>query len=485
MSVKIVLHDFLNYSIDGLTDLQLRKIQNATGISVKGAFMQAAFKAGIWDGKSSFINDDGVGLVRNLPDVLDALENIRDIDLDSVDFEDLRELKQLELPEIDSEWLKDEVGYSLYDYQEKAINSVLRLTHDMSCEGGIIKLATNSGKSVTALGISKAFDGHLKTLVIVPSTNLVTQTFRDYQKADIASAMILSKMSEKQRVETVRKFDHIIVTSSLFLNIHEHFKEEEWVLIYDEVHLFGDKMILAIRESLAHCQYRVGLTATMPAEKKDFYKDALIRHHFGDDLVSVTQSELINRGISSNINIDCITVSTPIDVMSHTEKGWDWDKEVFYYDNNAIRFEAIMEQVKLESGGNTLILCQPALGEVLAEHMEIGFVNEATHSDLRQEWYDTFAKSTEYSLAATFGCASTGLSINNIQTLILIEIGADRTRIMQSIGRGLRLDGDKNHIRVVDISSDTKYARRHRKERERIYVEEGFEYKLLRTCEAE
>lgn len=483
--ITITLHDFLNYTIDGLSDLELRKIQNATGILEKGAFMQAAYKNGIWDGRSSFINDDGVGMVRNLPDVLDAMELRLKIPMDTIELIDHRDVKVLKLPLVDSEWLKKESGYSLYDYQEEGINKALGLTWDDSGIGGILKLATNAGKSLITLGISKAFDGHIKTLVLVPSTNLVEQTFAEYQKSDLLSAMLSSKLSLKKRIATIKTHDHIVMTNSLFLNLHEHFQDEEWVLIYDEAHEFGEKTSMAIRESLGHCQYRIGLTATMPEEKKDHYKDAFIRHHFGANLVEVEQSELIDRGISSQLKIDCINITTPIDVISMTDKAWDWTKEMTYYDTNMMRFQAILEQIEIESAGNTLVLCHPALGSALATEMGVNFVDEAVPVDKRREWYDGFKKSSDFTLFATFGCASTGLSINNIQTLILLETGKDRTRVMQSIGRGLRLDGDTNFIRVIDISSNTKYARNHRRDRHKIYKDEGFEFEVIRTVEVE
>lgn len=628
MGILITIHDFLNYTISGLDIVEIRKIQAITGVREKGCFMMASYKSGAWDGRSAYINDDGVGMVRNLPDVLDAMERIRTIDLDTMEFNDLREPKLLRLPEITEDWLKKETGYSLYDYQVNGINSAINMTHDDTGEGGILKLATNSGKcqplysnvmtpngwvamgelnvgdyvtgsdgspvlitsvydggikdvyevssvrgrkmqscadhlypvgdecgvehilplstimektdtkfsinvikvedictigvdkeeiesithigkeptkcimidsddhlyitddwilthnTVVTLGISKAFDGKLKTLVIVPSTNLVEQTYKDYQNSDLRSAMLLSKMSKKKRLETIRNNNHIIMTGSLFLSLHEEFQTEEWVLIYDEVHEFGEKTSLAIRQSLAHCQYRVGLTATMPADKKDMFKDGFIRHHFGDDLAVIEQDELIKRGISSTIMIDCITIQTPLDNMSHADKAWDWDREMAYYNTNAIRFEGIIEEVRNECGGNTLVLCQPTLGHAAAEEIGAHFVDKDVPTDIRSGWYSEFENATDYVLFASFGCASTGLSINNIQTLILIEIGKDRTRIMQSIGRGLRLDGDTNSIRVVDISSGSKYACQHRKEREKIYKEEGFDFKLIRIHEA-
>lgn len=820
--IKIVLVDFLNYYIEGLSKRDLMIIQKETGVMEKGAFMLASYKSGIWDGKTAYINDDGVGMVRDLPRVLDVIEGT--LGYTDVDFVDSRPIKLLRLPTVDEEWLKDETGYSLYDYQVNGINAAVGLTHCDSGIGGILKLATNSGKcqrfdakvltptgwrtmgelevgdsvigsdgkakkildvydggvkniyevktnlgrkmqscgdhlypthdksskckgkdyknrplstlmkglrwgdggnkwqmmhlgspvefesigdvpldpyllglmigdgclrhamnisvtevdirgrikeivenygqkisemsdgtgvsilrasrtspspikeiiesldlncysyekhipevyqyasidervellrglmdtdgwidkkyphivaydtsspkladdvvtlveglggyasitikqeptyeylgekligrpsygvyirfrngivpvssekhlakyktrlsdqfidsissvelvgreptkcimidsvdhlyvtddylmthnTMTTMGISKVFDKKIKTVVIVPSTNLVEQTYADYCKSDMSTVALLAKIPPKQRENAINNHDHVILTGKLFLNVHKFFQRDEWVVMYDEVHEFGEMMSQAIRESLGHCQYRIGLTATMPEEKKDFYKDGLIRNHFGDNLVQMEQKELIDRGISSAIHIDMVTVSTPVDAISLMSDDWDWNKELLYYNTNALRCDAFLEQIKKESCGNNLILCAPELGEVLAERLGINLVQDSVPSDQRGIWYAEFKEASDYSLLATFGCASTGLSINNIQTLFLLEIGKDRTRIMQSIGRGLRLDGKENFIRVVDISSCTKYARNHRKERLKIYNAEGF-----------
>lgn len=699
MAINIIVHDFLNYSISGLTEVEVKKIQHITGVREKGCFMMASYKSGQWDGRSAYINDDGVGLVRNLPRVLDAMDQISTVEMHLMEYVDYREPKLLNLLLVDKDWLKKETGYALYDYQVEGINNAINMTRSDTGEGGILKLATNAGKcqplyskvmtpngwttmgelevgdyvigsdgarkkvlavydggvkdvyevnttlgrkmrscldhlypvscdnvdsvlplseiidtvgtkewvikhscvpieqdfdtigdrmeellhelkrghntgtitvvphnditeaekltdligglgglaktvgsyvfiihlevpecginiispykdvielvtfvgkeqtkcimidsddhlyitddwllthnTVVTLGISKAFDGILKTLIIVPSTNLVEQTYKDYKNSDLRSAMLLSKMTKAKRLETIKNNNHIIMTNSLFLTTHEAFQSEEWVLIYDEVHEFGEKTSLAIRESLGHCQYRVGLTATMPADKKDLYKDGFIRHHFGDDLAVIEQDELIRRGISSTIKIECIIIQSPLDKMSHADIAWEWDTELKYYNTNAIRFEAIIEEIKKECSGNTLVLCQPTLGHAASEELGVHFVDQGVPTDIRSKWYDEFDKSTDYTLFASFGCASTGISINNIQTLILVEVGKDRSRVMQSIGRGLRLDGDTNFIRVVDISSDSKYASQHRRARHKIYNEEGFEFEIVRRVVAE
>jgi hypothetical protein len=47
---------------------------------------------------------------------------------------------------------------------------------------------------------------------------------------------------------------------------------------------------------------------------------------------------------------------------------------------------------------------------------------------------------------------------------------------MQSIGRGIRLDGVVNKVDVIDISSNMKYGIKHRKERQKLYNTENLPF---------
>jgi hypothetical protein len=53
----------------------------------------------------------------------------------------------------------------------------------------------------------------------------------------------------------------------------------------------------------------------------------------------------------------------------------------------------------------------------------------------------------------------------------LIEAGKSFVRVIQSIGRAIRVAKDKNFARIFDISSDSKYSKKHLRERESYYNE--------------
>jgi superfamily II DNA or RNA helicase len=82
---------------------------------------------------------------------------------------------------------------------------------------------------------------------------------------------------------------------------------------------------------------------------------------------------------------------------------------------------------------------------------------------------------------------STGINIRNLHNVILASPSKSRVRILQSIGRGLRIGDDKSEMTLYDIADDLKhkthinFTLQHFTERLNIYNSEGFEYKIFNT----
>jgi predicted helicase len=83
---------------------------------------------------------------------------------------------------------------------------------------------------------------------------------------------------------------------------------------------------------------------------------------------------------------------------------------------------------------------------------------------------------------ATAGIASTGISIDRIFHLCLIDSGKSFVRAIQSIGRGLRKGHDKEFVYVSDVHSGLKWGKKHARERIKFYKEAS--YTVLKTVKA-
>lgn len=471
--IKLILIDEVNCSFEGLRPHEISYIIEKTKLPVPGAFTTAAFKMKTWDGKESLFLEDGICFNQMIPQVLDILEEDLNYDLDR-DIELIDDRIEggygpFNIDHVGDDFLKKETGYELRDHQKDAINAAI------DYQRGFIDFATNAGKTVIALGISKAFDPYLPSLVVVPSETLVKQTYKDYAKSDLDAFAMTKSVKPKDREEKFKKHRHIIITSKLLLNCLDYVRDKPYVFMYDEAHIAGEVIFTAMRTALAECPIRIGMTGTMP---KDRLKRAKVEAHIGGKvLAKVTAKYLIDNEFASSTTIDTLRTSHPeMEEVSEESKDWTWDTEEKYLGQHQGRIEAIANYIKSLPTKNTLVLCHPSLGKRLCKYFNDRMIVDETPTETRQEWFSEFDKADDVWLAGSFGCAATGISVNRIKRLILIDVGKNETMIKQGIGRGLRLDGEDNELEVIDISARTKYSDRHYKERIKLYKSEKYLY---------
>jgi len=113
---------------------------------------------------------------------------------------------------------------------------------------------------------------------------------------------------------------------------------------------------------------------------------------------------------------------------------------------------------------------------LLSERPDVVFVSGATKAVDRKEEYDEIATSTNKIIIATYGVAAVGINIPRIFNLVMVESGKSFTRVIQSIGRGIRKAEDKDHVEIWDITSNCKFARRHLTKRKAFYKEANYPF---------
>jgi len=92
-------------------------------------------------------------------------------------------------------------------------------------------------------------------------------------------------------------------------------------------------------------------------------------------------------------------------------------------------------------------------------------------ADKRKEHYKEINFENNAIMIATYGTTSTGISINRIFNLVLVEPGKSFVRVIQSIGRGLRKADDKDSVNIYDVASKCKFSNRHLIKRKKFYAE--------------
>ena len=162
---------------------------------------------------------------------------------------------------------------------------------------------------------------------------------------------------------------------------------------------------------------------------------------------------------------------------------------------NEKRFDYIIDFIS-NLKKNTLVLFQDIkrshgkniynkLKEIFDSDYEIFYIDGQTPIDNRKYYREAMDNKDDKIrvMVASFGCFSTGIDVNNIHYILLVESYKSETIIKQSVGRGMRLDDDKDIVTIIDFIDDfsmkgfDNYFLKHSVERERIYKEERYKIK--------
>lgn len=223
-----------------------------------------------------------------------------------------------------------------------------------------------------------------------------------------------------------------------------------------------------LNEDGKHISFRFGVTGTFP--KPEVEKLALTAT-MGSILREIPASWLIEQGYLAKIEIQQVELNeTYVD-----EEFPDYDAEKAFLSKSPSRMEKIADVIISQAAarGNTLVLVNSIpFGEKLASLIKGAvFLYGKSEKDIRKEHYEMFDTQNDLIVIASVGIASTGISIDRIFCLILVDAGKGFIRAIQSCGRSLRLAHDKDSVFVVDIHSKLKWAKKHARERLKWFQE--------------
>lgn len=253
-------------------------------------------------------------------------------------------------------------------------------------------------------------------------------------------------------------------------------------ILIGNCHVMGDVGYELLADEFGHARIRVGLTGTVPKDKQ---KELWLKMHIGGDtLIKVEPHQLQEEGHIAKIDIDIYNFTTD---MSHIDpKKWEWPLERKVLMKNFPRIEAMAHEIGKLPEENLLILCHPELGRQLAELLGCGFIDQETKGTDRDALCEPFNHRKDYVLVASYGTIGTGVSINDIFQMVMIDVGKNFTAIVQGAGRGMRKDSEGRMMcKIYDFYSDYKYGKKHLSERIKIYKEKQFPHKKVKTITVE
>jgi superfamily II DNA or RNA helicase len=386
-------------------------------------------------------------------------------------------------PTVDGNYIKP------HDHQIDAIN------HAINHERCLLLSATGSGKSLIIYALVRYYlsilPNNSKILIIVPTTNLVSQMFSDFADYSSKSDWSVKKYCYKIFQGADKNTNKRVVIStwqSLYNQPGEYFSQYN-VVLGDEAHLYKAKSLTGIMEHLRACPYRVGTTGTLDNSKTH---KLVTEGLFGRVYNVASAKDLINKNILSNLRIECITLQYNHDDRNET-KRIKYHDEIKWLTESKRRNDFIINLTK-NLKNNTLVLFnyveshgKPLYNAISNQNKDkpCFLIHGGTDVEMREDIRRKFDNEENAILVASYGTCSTGINLKNIHNIIFASPSKSVIRVLQSIGRGLRKSDSKEEVKLYDISDDLRYMKymnhtlKHFNERIKIYNNERFDFERI------
>ena len=484
-TVKIKILDEVNTVLVGLSPDHAEYFYNHFARKAPNYFFNPKYKLGVWDGKIRYFSQAGKTHVYLLPEIVPKLVSfgykVEVIDLRTDPGHDIELIQKDHFAHILND---DDEPYELRYYQVDAVNA------GIENGGGIIVAGTGAGKTIMNAAL---VDQHgkvgLRTLTIVPSQDLIKQTKADFVLWGLDTGEYSGDSKDV-------KHTHVVSTWQALQN-NPRIVNDFDVIVVDECHgLKGQVLTKLLNEYGKHIVYRYGLTGTLPKAETDAMS---VRIAVGNTVYEIPAHVLIEEGYLAKLHIDVFQLQEnfkeqyaeyldedPIEKQTYIQfkdsyfpEYTDEKRYLQGYEERLDWIARLIEVKRDKQQGNVFCLVDGInFGKKLTKLIPGAiFVHGKDKQKARKEIYDLFKNNDDLVVIASVQIASTGLNIKRIFNLMLIDLGKSFIRVIQTIGRGLRLDKDKKYVGVTDVCSDLKYGKRHVRERIKFYNEAKYPYK--------
>ena len=476
---KIIIKDEVNVKIENL-DLDTRKklVAKFKYFDQKARYLPA-YKLGRWDGCTSFFGLGGTTYMSMLPDVIEELVHQG---YDPV-LEDHRVPLALSFDLVSDDFWGEQTwpeGHRfagekirLRDDQVEVVNKFLE---NPQC---IQEIATGFGKTITTATLAKICEKYGRTVTIVPNKSLVEQTEEDFINCGLDVGVYYGDRKNLDKTHTICTWQSVNIldkrskntTDEELLTLAELLDGVQTVMV-DEVHMAKAEVLKKLlTNNLANAPIRWGLTGTVPKEDIDFQN---IKCALGEVVHTVKAHTLQEAGVLSTCHVNVIQTAEWKEFGSYPE-------ELKYLVTDETRVAWISKLVAgIAESGNTLVLVDRIeTGRIIVDNIpDSVFISGEVKTKDRKTEYDEVRTADKKIIVATYGVAAVGLNIPRIFNLVMVESGKSFTRVIQSIGRGIRKADDKDFVQIWDITAATKYAKRHLTERKKFYKDAKYPFTI-------
>jgi superfamily II DNA or RNA helicase len=452
----------------------------------EGYQFMPAYRNKMWDGKIRLFDARNNTIYAGLLSHIEKFAQDRDYDVQYHDSSvGLTEEFSLQEGKEFIETLR--LPVKIRDYQ---LNAFVHAVRKKRC---LLLSPTASGKSLIIYALMRYYIGK-KALIIVPTTSLVSQLYKDFSDYGINEGW--SSDNHVHYIMSGRdKQSDMPVTISTWQSLYKmpkQYFEQYDVIVGDECHLFKAKSLTSIMTKLVNAEYRFGTTGTLDdAQTHKLVLEGL----FGRVKKVTTTKELIDKNQLAKFDIKAITLKYPEEICKEISNKKYHEEIDFLVGCN--KRNAFIRNLAVSLEGNTLVLFQYVekhgnlLHEIIKEKAGDGrkvfYVYGGTDTELREQVRAIVESEKDAIIVASYGVYSTGVNIKNLHNIIFAHPGKSKIRVLQSIGRGLRISKGKKIAMLYDIVDDLSYkahknfAVKHFVARYKYYMEEKFPTKIYKV----
>jgi len=341
--------------------------------------------------------------------------------------------------------------YDLRDYQLEAVTLMSNNYR------GLINLATGLGKTLTAIYAIRKIGR--RSLVLCPSKAIADNFYQELCSA-FGDSVVGYFGGGKKQIKDIT----VGIVQSVNNSIDQFAKHQFGLVIFDECHHMAADTFFSIAAGLSATGRMFGLTAT---DFRSDGKDVMIQAGVGEVLI---KRDII-WGIENNwLAYPSIIMRT----VETTGREYSDDKIKNYKAhvlNSSEMNERIIQDIKKCLDAKKSVLClvnEKEHGRILADALGLPL---AVGDDKNSKLYvQQLNAGSVPGLIGTGSLIGEGCDTKNVDVLVLANFVASKGPLWQNLGRGLRRQGTKTQVLVLDYKpAGSKMLTRHAEQRLEFY----------------
>lgn len=344
-------------------------------------------------------------------------------------------------------------GINLYDYQEKALKSLLK------GKNGVLSAPCGSGKTNIGLQLIKEIGG--KALWLTHTKELLKQSLercKEYFKGDFGTItegqINIGKDITFATVQTMCKIDKSI------------YENEFNTIIVDECHhcVGTPTKVMSFYKVLSNCKsrYKYGLSATLNRSDNLI---SCVYSILGKKLYTISESDVGDKIIRAKYMPIMIDLKYNMKSYTDTDGTINYNKLIELLSFNSARDKYIIDKIVENLGKKQLILCHRVLqaNGFQAQLKALGIDSQAITGNVKHRVFDKDI------IISTYSLAKEGLDMPELEILHLATPQKNKSVTKQAVGRVERNIVGKNQPICYDyVDTDISYCMKCYYQRKRI-----------------